>query len=188
MQSSRRLSPEEATKHLNNLQNIDESIVSLLSYASTSLSALNSSGVEPIEDAKQKFTTDVDQFFSSLESVTIALRQEAKALQDADILTSLVSAKAEWVGRQKEIEGVTLAEGILDRLNGKVKDGTQDVELEDDAIMSDQLEALDQSRDTDTIAKERVTEEDQEGIEHEAAKIGLEENEESKDQEMISED
>ncbi|KAK9381229.1 mediator complex, subunit Med11 [Kockiozyma suomiensis] len=119
--SDRQPSAEQANLHLENLQKIDEGIISLLSLSANSLSSLNS--LDPgitIDQSKANFRENAESFFSTLENVTVGLRKEAKALQDAGILTNAVNAKAEWVGRRKENENVKNAEEALTKLqNGE---------------------------------------------------------------------
>ncbi|KAK7207826.1 mediator complex protein-domain-containing protein [Myxozyma melibiosi] len=117
--TSKRPTSEQANKHLENLQKIDEEIISLLSYSSTSLSSLNT--LDPsksIDQSKAAFRENAESFYAVLERVTAGLRTEVKALQDAEILTTAVNAKAEWVGKQKEAEGVRNAEAALEKLKG----------------------------------------------------------------------
>ncbi|KAJ8098739.1 mediator complex protein-domain-containing protein [Lipomyces tetrasporus] len=117
-----RLTAEEATKHLNNLQKLDEEIIALLTHASSSLQSLNEPSTQSVDQAKQDFQTRASKFFAGLESVTVGLRREAKALQDADVLGSTVTTKAEWVGRQKEREAIAAAEAVLNKLNAQESD------------------------------------------------------------------
>ncbi|KAK9245191.1 hypothetical protein V1506DRAFT_506790 [Lipomyces tetrasporus] len=117
-----RLTAEEATKHLNNLQKLDEEIIALLTHASSSLQSLNELSTQSVDQAKQDFQTRASKFFAGLESVTVGLRREAKALQDADVLGSTVTTKAEWVGRQKEREAIAAAEPVLNKLNAQESD------------------------------------------------------------------
>ncbi|KAK9237285.1 mediator complex protein-domain-containing protein [Lipomyces kononenkoae] len=116
------LTAEDATEHLNNLQKLDEEIIALLSHASKSLRSLNEPTTQSAEQAKQDFQTHASNFFAGLESVTIGLRKEAKALQDANVLGSTVTTKAEWVGRQKEKEGIAAAEAVLRKLKTDADD------------------------------------------------------------------
>ncbi|KAK9368953.1 mediator complex protein-domain-containing protein [Lipomyces kononenkoae] len=116
------LTAEDVTEHLTNLQNLDEEIIALLSHASKSLQSLNEPTTSSTEQAKHEFQTYASNFFAGLESVTIGLRKEAKALQDANVLASTVTTKAEWVGRQKEKDGIAAAEAVLRKLKEEGQD------------------------------------------------------------------
>ncbi|KAK9486428.1 mediator complex protein-domain-containing protein [Lipomyces starkeyi] len=120
--STTSLIAEEATKHLTNLQKLDEEIIALLTHASKSLQSLNEPSTQSDDQAKQDFQTHASNFFAGLESVTVGLRREAKALQDANMLGTTVTTKAEWVGRQKEKEGIAAAESVLRKLNADGED------------------------------------------------------------------
>ncbi|KAK9322686.1 hypothetical protein V1517DRAFT_123187 [Lipomyces orientalis] len=117
-----RLTAEEATKHLDKLQKLDEEIIALLTHASKSLQSLNEPSTQSVDEAKRDYQAHANKLFAGLESVTVGLRREAKALQDADVLGSTVTTKAEWVGRQKEREGIAAAEAVLNKLNAQGAD------------------------------------------------------------------
>ncbi|KAK9474051.1 uncharacterized protein V1510DRAFT_401940 [Dipodascopsis tothii] len=100
-------------ERLRRLQALDEDIVSLLSAAADALASLNN---ETSDAARDEFKAAVERYFNVLETVSVELRKEAKALQDSNILTVAVNTKVKWVGKQKESETLAWAERVLAQL------------------------------------------------------------------------
>ncbi|KAK9456545.1 hypothetical protein V1511DRAFT_453405, partial [Dipodascopsis uninucleata] len=104
-----------AAVHLKKLQELDEDIAKLLGYAADSISVINRAAGDG-DGAKQEFREHAQKLFAGLESVTVALRREAKALQDANILTLAVNTNTDFVLKQKEHDHVRVAQKILSTL------------------------------------------------------------------------
>lgn len=111
---------EEVKERLIALDQIDGKIVQLLESASSAIDAvvkgkMSNSDIET-NGAKAQFESSTKQYHGLLEEVSIKLRQEIRLLHQMSkekVLPMSLSAKADWVGREKEREVWETIEQLL---------------------------------------------------------------------------
>jgi len=110
------MAPEDVRKRLDALHKLDEQIIKLLETASTAINVLQTGKTEAgsvkadassTANSKQQFEQSAKDYFASLESISVSLRQEVRMLHyesKEKVLPISLAAKAEWVGQNKEAQ------------------------------------------------------------------------------------
>jgi hypothetical protein len=120
------MSHDEVKERLVVLDQLDSKIVQLLDSAATAIDALGkgktSQSQSETDEAKSLFQSSSKQYHELLEEVSIKLRQEIRLLHHMSkekVLPMSLSAKADWVGREKEKE-------VWETIEKLLRDGQED--------------------------------------------------------------
>ncbi|CDO57168.1 similar to Saccharomyces cerevisiae YMR112C MED11 Subunit of the RNA polymerase II mediator complex [Geotrichum candidum] len=113
---------EDVEKRLSALHELDKKIIQLLETASASINHLKAGKTAPdmlaSQQAREKFSTAVAQYYRTLEDVTVGVRREILLLNNVSkdkVLPISIVPKAEWVGHVKEEETWREVDALLEK-------------------------------------------------------------------------